>query len=124
MVAPGLPSQMRPLAGRDTERSSRPYRALHVVLIVAAFFIRSLVVELLALAEGEGDFGFAPLEVDLERNERQPLTLDGASHLADLFAMQQKLPRPRRLVIEVARLFVRRYVKIEQKNLTIFDDRV
>src|SRR5437588_10953716 len=115
---------MRPLAGRDTERSSRSNRALHVELIVAALFFRSLVVELLALARGEGDFRFAPLEVDLERNERQPLTLDGADHLADLLAMQQELPRPRRLVIEVARLFVRRYVKIEQKNLTIFDDRV
>src|SRR5438045_9703469 len=115
---------MRPLAGRDTERSSRPYRPLHVALIVAALFVRSLVVELLALGEGEGDFGFAPLEVDLERNERQPLTLAGADHLADLLAMQQKLPRPRRLVIEVARLFVRRYVQIEQNNVSILRELV
>src|SRR5207248_8709029 len=77
-----------------------------------------------ALAEGEGDFRLAAAEVDLERNQRQALTLDGADHFADLLPVQEELPRPSGLVIEVARLFVRRYVQVEQKNLSILNDRV
>src|SRR5882724_8527062 len=105
-------------------RSSRPYRALHVALVITPFLVGALVVQLFALAEGQRDLGLPALEVDLERNQRQTLTLHRTDHLADLLPVQEKLPRPRWLVIEVARLFVRRYVQIEQKNLSILNDRV
>src|SRR5207245_9341648 len=45
-------------------------------------------------------------------------------HLLDLLPVQVKLPGPSVLVIEVARLFVRRYMQVQQKNLTILNDRV
>src|SRR6266550_2613737 len=105
-------------------RSSGANRALHVALVVALFFVAALVVELFPLAQGKRYLRFSALEVQLERNERQSLALDRADHLPDLLSMQQELPGSGWLVIEVARLFIGRYVQVEQKNLTIFDDRV
>src|SRR3954470_16237663 len=117
-------SARRSAAAPGRARSSRAHRALHVSLVVAAFLVGALVVKLFALAECERDFRLAAAEIDLERNQRQSLTLDGSDHLADLLPVQQELARPRGLVIEVARLFVGRYVQIEQKNLSILNDRV
>src|SRR5207248_4942760 len=77
-----------------------------------------------ALAERERNLRFTPAEINLERNQGEPLTLHRADHLADLLPVQEELPRPRGLVIEVARLFVGRYVQVEQKNLSILNDRV
>src|SRR3954466_4577753 len=109
---------------RAPERSSGANRALHVALVVASFFVGALVEELFAFAEGKRDLGLSALEVELERYQRQTLTLDRADHLPDLLPVQQEFPRPRRLVIEVARLFVGRYVQVEQKYFSISDDRV
>src|SRR6202049_1971948 len=115
---------LRKSAWPERGRSSSAHRALHIALVVAALFISALVVELLALAQGEGDFRLSAPEVDFQRNQRQPLALDGADHLADLLPMQQEFPRPRGLVVEITRLFVGRNVQVEQKNLSILNDRV
>src|SRR2546423_2344052 len=114
----------RPSGGRAAARSSRSYRALHVPLVIAALFVSAFVVELFALAERQRDLRLAPLEVDLQRDEGQALTLNRADHFANLLAVQQELSRAGGLVIEVARLFVRRYVQVEQKNLSVLNDRV
>src|SRR6185503_2435904 len=105
-------------------RSSATYRALHVALVVAPFLVGALVVKLLTLAEGERDLRFPTLEVDLEREQRQTLTLHCADHLPDLLLVQEEFPSPRRLVIEVARLFIGRYVQIEQKDFSVLNDRI
>src|SRR3954462_10302497 len=120
--APSL--HVRQSAAQAGARSSGTHRALHVPLVVATLLVGALVVELFPFAEREGDLGFSTLEVDLEREQGQALTLDGADHLADLLLVQEELPRPCGLVIEVARLFIRRYVQIEQKDFSVFYDRV
>src|SRR5688572_12874838 len=89
------------------ERSSDANRPLHVALVVFPLFVGTLVVQLLSLAESEGNLRFPALEVQLERNQRQSLTLDGADHFPDLLPMKEELPGSSRLVIEVARLFIR-----------------
>src|SRR3954451_11355689 len=104
--------------------SSGAHRALHVPLVVALFLVSTLVVEFLTLAQCKRDLRLAALEVDLERQQRQSLTLDRADHLADLLFVQEEFSSPRGLVIEVARLFVGRYVQIQQKDFSVFNDRV
>src|SRR6202162_1757990 len=118
------PPSPRRSGGRIAARSSGSYRALHVALVVAALFVSAFVVELFALAQRERDLGLAPLEVDLQRDEGQPLALNRADHLANLLSVQKELSRAGGLVIEVARLFVGRYVQVEQKNLSVLNDRV
>src|SRR5689334_10263013 len=109
---------------QEKSRSSGSHCALHVTLIVAPFLIGALVEELLTLAESERNLRFAALEVELERDEGEALPFHRTDHLPDLFAVEQQLARARRLVIEVARLFVRRYVQVQQKNFSILNDRV
>src|SRR5688500_10890404 len=75
-------------------QSSGANRPLHVALVVAALFVGALVVELFPFAQRESDLCLSPLEVKLERNQRQSLPLDCTDHLPDLLPMQQKLPRP------------------------------
>src|SRR5688500_10010053 len=101
------------------ERSSDANRPLHVALVVLALFVGSLVVELFPFPEGEGNFRLPALEVELEWDQRQSLALHGTDHFPDLLPMKEKLPGSSRLVIEVARLFVRRYMQVEQKDLTV-----
>ena len=60
----------------------------------------ALVVQLLSLAERERHLGHSVLEVELERDERQSLTLDRADHPTDFLAVEQQFPRPGGLVVE------------------------
>src|SRR5688572_24481063 len=106
------PKARQPQPGAPEQgRSSGANRPLHIPLVVAALFVGALVVELFPLSECESDLGFPASEIKLERNQRQALTLDGTDHFPDLLPMKQQLPRPGRLVVEVARLFIGRYVK-------------
>jgi len=108
-------------AGALSQRAGVP---MVLAWAIATLFVGAFVVKFLALAQRERDLGLALPEVDLQGNKGQSLTLDRADHLANLLSVQQELSRAGRLVIEMARLFIGRYVQVEQKNLSVLNDRV
>src|SRR5215211_3386449 len=88
-------------------RSTCSHCALHVALIVALFFVSALVIKFFSATKTKRDLSLASPEIQLERDQRESLSLDRADHLADLPLVKEELPRPRWIVVEVARLLIR-----------------
>src|SRR5215467_3692305 len=59
----------------------------------------------------------AIVEIDGQRDQRHPIAPDRAQQAVHLLAMEQQLARPTRLVIEVRRSGVLRYIGVDQKQL-------
>src|SRR5574338_482391 len=91
-------------------RSSQPPRhgARCLPLRLTPLQIFPLVVLLLAPAQRQADLGLAAREVDLERDECQPLLLDRADQPLDLAPVQQELARAHGRVVPAIALFVGR----------------
>jgi hypothetical protein len=81
-------------------------------------------VQLLSLAECHRHLRNSTLEVHLERDQREPLALDGANQLADLLSVHEQLARARRLMVEAVPLLVRRDVQIEQEHFAVVQNPV
>src|SRR5262245_61087556 len=94
-------------------RDSAPARvrqlALHFAASIAGGDLAAAVVELLALAQPELQLRLTPLgDVDLQRDQGQPLRFCAAQELIDLVAMEQELAVALRLVVEAVAALPRR----------------
>src|SRR5208282_497058 len=83
----------------------------------ALFLGLALVVELLAARQRQLDLGTTLLvEIELERDQRHAIALDCADQFVDLAAVQQKLARPLRRVIEAVRLPIFGNVRVDEPD--------
>ena len=80
-----------------------------------------LVVGLLASRQGDLHLGAAVLEVQRQRDEREPLLAHLRLDLVDLGAVQQQLAPAADLVVGPGPLGVRRDVHLVQEHLTVLD---
>jgi hypothetical protein len=63
-------------------------------------------------------------EIDLQRNEREPLVLHLSDDLAQLFLVDKKFPSPERINIAVAAVRIRTDVRCLQPELAVSDHRI
>src|SRR6185436_7086683 len=88
-------------AVRLTGSALFPQQARLLPVPVALGSVRPLVVQLLALGQGEAQFGAAArIEIEFQRHHRHALALDGDGELGDLALVQQQSAWPLRLVLE------------------------
>src|SRR5712671_2400917 len=110
---------------RDRNLPFIPQQPAALALPAAFLFGLALVVKLLAARERNLDLGAALfIEIELERHERHALTLDGASELVDLAAVQQQFARPFGRMVEASTLPVFRNIGIDEPDLPIASVRV
>ena len=90
-----------PIWSATSERRDHRARAdaRHLALGVARPLGLALVVQLLSLAERHRHLRHSVLEVQLERDQRQSLALDGPNQTTDFLAVEQQLARAGGLVI-------------------------
>src|SRR5581483_3337484 len=74
----------------------------------------ALVPELFAAVEGEFTFGFSMPEINTCRDERQPLLLGFANHLAQLFPVDKEFAGAQRLMIKDVAMIIRADVGVQQ----------
>src|ERR1035437_10358992 len=94
---------------------------LHVAGHVALADRFALVVEVLALGQGELDLGARPWprKVHPGRHQRQPTLSRAAEQAVDLLTVQQQLARPLRIVVGIRRRAVRGDVYADQPQLAV-----
>src|SRR5690606_36747268 len=102
--------------------SSGTQRALHVALVVTTAGIFPFVVQLLALCECQPHLRNPVAEVEFQRHQRKPLTLNSTDQLPNLLPVQQQLARSGWIVRKVAGLIVRRHVHVQQEHLSVSND--
>ena len=85
----------------------------------SAFDVFALVVLLLALTEGEGDFGPPVVEVELERDQGQALSAPRRRSALDFPAVQKEFPRANRVVVAAIALLVGRDVHAFEQDLPV-----
>src|SRR5687768_17428475 len=107
-------------AGSSATRDGARHLALGVALLRGV----ALVVQLLSLPQRHHHLRTSLLEVEVERDQRQPLPLHRPDEAADLAPVQQQLARALRLVVELVPLVVRRDVQVQQVHLAVLDDAV
>src|ERR1044072_238360 len=79
----------------------------------------TLVVKLFALAQCQRHLRLPLLEVQLQRDESQPLALHCSYETADFLAVKQQLSCPRRIVVDVPAALVRRDMQVQQEDLAV-----
>src|SRR3954467_2301942 len=89
------PTEMSPRAEtrRGARRSSGAHRARDLPIRITLLLGVALVVELFAFAECHRHLRDAAFEVELERNQGQPLSLDRTYQTPDLPLVQQEFAR-------------------------------
>src|SRR5829696_4708199 len=96
-------------------------RLLHLAAGVALGEVLPLVVGLLALRQRERGLDLAVLEVQVERDERQPALLDLADQLVDLAPVHEHLALAARGVVGPRPLHVLGDVDVLQPHLAVVD---
>src|ERR1051326_588916 len=104
--------------------STRANGACHFPFGVATPSGLPLVVQLFALAERQRHLRYSVAEVELERNERQPLPFDGSDETTDFLAMEQQLARSLGFVVRITAPFIGRDVHVDEEDLAIANDSV
>src|SRR5437763_4246352 len=104
--------------------SSRTHQASDLAVCVALLLGVPLVVLLFAFAECHRPLRDAAFEVELERNQCEPLALDRTYQTPDLPLVQQQLASPGGLVIVVARALVGRDVQVQYIDLAVAHDAI
>src|SRR5690606_17765116 len=99
---------------RTSDGASAPHEAVEAALLVARGDVVALVVELLALGEGDLHLRSAVLEVEPERDDGVPLLLDPLPQRLDLAAVEEEAARARRLVVGVPAHLVGRDVEVAE----------
>src|SRR5258706_165237 len=89
-------------------------RAIHLAPHVALGDGFALVMRLLAARHAEQELGSALGEVELERNEREPLLLDRLADLFDLGTVEQELALAHRVQVPAVTLLVGRDVQVDR----------
>ena len=95
--------------------------AVDVALLGALADRLTLVVELLALSEGDLDLDPRALEVQLHRHDRHPALTDPAVELRQLVMVQQQPAIPHGLVVLPVRLHVVRDVAPDERGAVLVD---
>src|SRR5687768_8000982 len=80
--------------------------------------------QLLSLGQRERQLRPSLLEVQLQRDERESLALDGPNQSTDFPAVEQQFATSRGLVIDVPTLVVGGDVRIQEKDLAVPNDAV
>src|SRR3990170_1447222 len=94
------------------------HEAAFLTLPIALLLGLALVMQLLALGQAKLHLGDpARIEIELERNDRHALPLNGAGETPNLFPVQQKLAAPRRSMTAAASLGVLGDVGVDQIKL-------
>ncbi len=86
--------------------------------------LAALVVGRLSLGQAEFDLGFAALEINAKRNEREAALLQLGGQFSDFATMQQQLSITQRIHVVGCTLFVRCDMHSPESNRTIADDGV
>ena len=95
------------------------YSTLHFPLGFFFFDRFPLIIGFFAFRKPDQHFGFAPNEIDLERDEGKSFLRDLADQPADLFFMQKQFPGPKRLMVHDIAERIRAYGRIEKKHLVV-----
>src|ERR1051325_5672022 len=98
--------------------------ACNFPLSVALTLSVSFVVQFLSLAECQRHLGYSLLEVQFQRDEREPLPLDRSNQTTDFLAVEQQFPAAGRLVIHVTAARVWLDVRVQKEDLAVPHDAV